>query len=149
MEEPVFDIREFIPSTSYFFHEDWQMEMVARMCPNIEKMLFIQHPKCCPTLGNGKLRMHYVTCNLKINCDKHNLQTSNWRVCSDLRNSLWKLLCSYEPKQKTSFYSHFPIREILSKIVIYCYFVQIQLILVVGRKFGNSICIIMFMPPMP
>ena len=55
MEDPVFDIREFIPSTSYFFHEDWQMEMVARMCPNIEKMLFIQHPKCCPTLGNGKL----------------------------------------------------------------------------------------------
>ena len=50
VEDPVFDIREFIPSTSYFFHEDWQMEMVSRMCPNIEKMLFIQHPKCCPTL---------------------------------------------------------------------------------------------------
>ena len=50
VEDPVFDIREFLPSTSYFFHESWQMEMVCRMCPNIEKMLFIQHPKCCPTL---------------------------------------------------------------------------------------------------
>ena len=50
MEDPVFDIRDFLPSTSYFFHESWQMEMVARMCPNIQKMLFIQHPKCCPSL---------------------------------------------------------------------------------------------------
>ena len=50
MENPVFDIRDFLPSTSYFFHESWQMEMVARMCPNIQKMLFIQHTKCCPTL---------------------------------------------------------------------------------------------------
>ena len=50
MEDPVFDIRDFLPSTSYFFHESWQMEMVCRMCPNIEKMMFIQHPKCCPTL---------------------------------------------------------------------------------------------------
>ena len=50
MEDPVFDIRDFLPSTSYFFHESWQMEMVCRMCPNIEKMLFIHHPKCCPTL---------------------------------------------------------------------------------------------------
>ena len=45
MEEPVFHIREFIPSTQYFFHEDWQMEMVARMCPRLEKLLFIHHPK--------------------------------------------------------------------------------------------------------
>ena len=45
MEEPVFHIREFIPSTQYFFHEDWQMEMVARMCPPLEKLLFIHHPK--------------------------------------------------------------------------------------------------------
>ena len=45
MEEPVFHIREFIPSTQYFFHEDWQMEMVARMCPHLEKLLFIHHPK--------------------------------------------------------------------------------------------------------
>ena len=50
MEDPVFDIRDFLPSTSYFFHESWQMELVCRMCPNIEKMMFIQHPKCCPTL---------------------------------------------------------------------------------------------------
>ena len=51
MEDPVFDIRDFLPSTTYFFHESWQMEMVSRMCPNIQKMLFIQHPKCCPTLA--------------------------------------------------------------------------------------------------
>ena len=50
MENPVFDIREFMPSTSYFFHETWQMEIAAAMCPNIQKMLFIQHPKSCPTL---------------------------------------------------------------------------------------------------
>ena len=50
MENPVFDIREFMPSTSYFFHETWQVEIAATMCPNIQKMLFIQHPKCCPSL---------------------------------------------------------------------------------------------------
>ena len=50
VENPVFHVREFLPSTNYFFHEDWQMEMVARMCPRIEKMLFIHHQKCCPTL---------------------------------------------------------------------------------------------------
>jgi hypothetical protein len=26
------------------------METAALMCPNIQKMLFIQHPKCCPSL---------------------------------------------------------------------------------------------------
>jgi len=51
MENPVFDIREFMPSTSYFFHETWQVEIAALMCPNIQKMLFIQHPKCCPSLA--------------------------------------------------------------------------------------------------
>ena len=51
MEDPVFQIREFIPSQSYYFHETWQMEMVARMCPFIEKMLFIQHQDCCPSLS--------------------------------------------------------------------------------------------------
>jgi len=50
VENPVFDIREFMPSTSYFFHETWQVETAAAMCPNIQKMLFIQHPKCCPSL---------------------------------------------------------------------------------------------------
>ena len=50
MEDPVFDIREFIPSTTYFFHESWQLEMLSRMCPRLEKMFFIQHHKCCPSL---------------------------------------------------------------------------------------------------
>ena len=30
----------------YFFHEDWQLEMVAKCCPFIEKMLFIFHEDC-------------------------------------------------------------------------------------------------------
>lgn len=58
VEDPVFHIREFLPSTNYFFHEDWQMEMVARMCPRIEKMLFIHHPKCCPTLESLEAFQH-------------------------------------------------------------------------------------------
>ena len=50
MDNPVFEITEFMPSTSYFFHETWQMETAALMCPNIQKMLFIQHNQCCPSL---------------------------------------------------------------------------------------------------
>ena len=69
MGDPVFDIREFIPSTSHFFHEDWQIEMVARMCPNIEKMLFIQPPNCCPTLGKI-LDDIYMDATSQINAKK-------------------------------------------------------------------------------
>ena len=58
VEDPVFNIREFLPSTQYFFHEDWQMEMVARMCPRIEKMLFIHHHKCCPSLESLEAFQH-------------------------------------------------------------------------------------------
>ena len=58
VEDPVFHIREFLPSTNYFFHEDWQMEMVARMCPRIQKMLFIHHQKCCPTLQSLEAFRH-------------------------------------------------------------------------------------------
>ena len=58
VEDPVFHIREFLPSTNYFFHEDWQMEMVARMCPWIQKMLFIHHQKCCPTLQSLEAFQH-------------------------------------------------------------------------------------------
>ena len=58
VEDPVFNIREFLPSTQYFFHEDWQMEMVARMCPRIEKMLFIHHHKCCPSLASLEAFQH-------------------------------------------------------------------------------------------
>ena len=58
MDDPVFDIREFIPSTSYFFHESWQLEMVSRMCPRIEKMFFIQHHKCCPCLEPLEAFLH-------------------------------------------------------------------------------------------
>lgn len=50
VEDPVFEIEEFLPSQSYYFHETWQVESAARMCPNIKKMLFIQHPTCCPSL---------------------------------------------------------------------------------------------------
>jgi len=48
--DPVYDLQEFTPSQSYFFHETWQLEMVARMCPNIKKILFIQHSESCPSL---------------------------------------------------------------------------------------------------
>ena len=48
--DPVYDLQEFTPSQSYFFHETWQLEMVARMCPNIKKILFIQHSDSCPSL---------------------------------------------------------------------------------------------------
>ncbi|XP_023336070.1 uncharacterized protein LOC111707239 isoform X2 [Eurytemora carolleeae] len=50
LEDPVFDIREFMPSQSYYFHETWQLEIVSRMCPRIEKMLFIHHRDTCPSL---------------------------------------------------------------------------------------------------
>ena len=42
-EDQIFQIREFFPSMKYFFHEDWQLDMVAKCCPFIEKMLFIFH----------------------------------------------------------------------------------------------------------
>mgnify|MGYP001287549593 CR=1 FL=1 len=58
VEDPVFHIREFLPSTNYFFHEDWQMEMVARMGPRSQKMLFIHHQKCCPTLQSLEAFRH-------------------------------------------------------------------------------------------
>ena len=48
--DPVYDLQEFTPSQSYFFHETWQLEMVSRMCPNIKKILFIQHSESCPSL---------------------------------------------------------------------------------------------------
>ena len=48
--DPVYDLQEFTPSQSYFFHETWQVEMVARMCPNIKKVLFIQRSESCPSL---------------------------------------------------------------------------------------------------
>ena len=46
--EPIFSIREFFPSQKYYFHEDWQMEMVASCCPYISKMFFIFHEQCVP-----------------------------------------------------------------------------------------------------
>ena len=45
-EEQIFKIREFFPSMKYYFHEAWQLEMVAQCCPFIEKMLFIFHESC-------------------------------------------------------------------------------------------------------
>ncbi len=41
--EPIYLIREFFPSQTYYFHEDWQMEMVAMSCPYISKMFYIFH----------------------------------------------------------------------------------------------------------
>ena len=46
VEEPLYLIQEFFPSQKYYFHEDWQMEMVAVSCPYIHKMFFIYHEKC-------------------------------------------------------------------------------------------------------
>ena len=46
--ECIFSIREFFPSQKYYFHEDWQMEMVASCCPYISKMFFIYHEQCVP-----------------------------------------------------------------------------------------------------
>ncbi len=36
-------------------------ESASRMCPNIEKMLFIHHPDCCPSL------LPIAGCNNKLN----------------------------------------------------------------------------------
>ncbi len=41
-------ITEFFPSQKYYFHEEWQMEMVSRLCPYISKMFFIFHETCVP-----------------------------------------------------------------------------------------------------
>lgn len=49
MDTPVFQIKEFFPSQQYYFHEDWQVETVHRMCPFIEKMLFIFHEQYVPS----------------------------------------------------------------------------------------------------
>ncbi len=43
-------LTEFFPSQSYYFHEEWQMEMVARRCPFISRMFFIFHETCVPNL---------------------------------------------------------------------------------------------------
>ncbi|MGB1599187.1 MAG: hypothetical protein ACPIOQ_40940, partial [Promethearchaeia archaeon] len=40
-EDPIYMIDNFFPSQKYFFHEDWQMEMVSSCCPYISKMFFI------------------------------------------------------------------------------------------------------------
>ena len=48
MEDPKFLITDFFPSQKYFFHEEWQMEMVSRMCPFINKLFFIYHETCAP-----------------------------------------------------------------------------------------------------
>lgn len=42
-DDDIYGICEFFPSQKYYFHEDWQMEMVAECCPFITKMLFIFH----------------------------------------------------------------------------------------------------------
>lgn len=47
-EDPIYMIDNFFPSQKYFFHEDWQMEMVSSCCPYISKMFFIFHEKCVP-----------------------------------------------------------------------------------------------------
>lgn len=47
-EDPVYLIKEFFPSQSYYFHEDWQMDMVAKCCPFITQMFFIFHEKYVP-----------------------------------------------------------------------------------------------------
>lgn len=46
--EPIYLINEFFPSQKYYFHEEWQMEMVAKCCPFITKMFFIFHEDCVP-----------------------------------------------------------------------------------------------------
>ncbi len=45
---PKFLQTEFFPSQKYYFHEEWQMEMVSRLCPFISKMFFIFHETCVP-----------------------------------------------------------------------------------------------------
>merc|ERR1719468_208600 len=50
IQNPVYEIREFLPSQSYFFHETWQLELVVEMCPKLEKMMFIYHKDICPSL---------------------------------------------------------------------------------------------------
>jgi len=64
VEEPLYDLQEFTPSQSYFFHETWQMEMVGRMCPNLSKILFIQHPDSCPSVDLLKIFGHLTDLQL-------------------------------------------------------------------------------------
>ena len=45
-QDPIYLIQEFFPSQKYYFHEDWQIEMVAKSCPYISKMFFIFHENC-------------------------------------------------------------------------------------------------------
>lgn len=48
IESPQFLLTDFFPSQSYYFHEEWQMEMVSRMCPYMASMFFIFHESCVP-----------------------------------------------------------------------------------------------------
>ena len=54
-------INEFFPSQSYYFHEDWQMEMTARMCPYISKMFFIFHENVASDFYNCLIGFEYLT----------------------------------------------------------------------------------------
>ena len=65
----IFLVREFFPSQKYYFHEDWQMEMVGMMCPFISKMLFIFHEvrmylcicSCIFSMLGSSLRLFNIT----------------------------------------------------------------------------------------
>ncbi|XP_059092006.1 uncharacterized protein LOC131887417 [Tigriopus californicus] len=48
VDAPQFLLTDFFPSQSYYFHEEWQMEMVGRMCPYMATMYFIFHESCVP-----------------------------------------------------------------------------------------------------
>ena len=39
-KRPTLQLEEFWSSEDYFFHDDHQMELVQKMCPNIRKMMF-------------------------------------------------------------------------------------------------------------
>jgi hypothetical protein len=63
MEDPIFLIRDFFPSQSYYFHEAWQLELASRMCPFISRMLFIFHETCVPdflVILQKKFKTKYV-----------------------------------------------------------------------------------------
>ena len=44
--DDIYLIRDFFPSQQYYFHEEWQIEMVSKCCPFINKMFFIFHEDC-------------------------------------------------------------------------------------------------------
>ena len=60
-------IQDFFPSQKYYFHEEYQLEMVAKFCPFIKNIFFVFHEACVTGLLTILFWFYVLSCSRRLN----------------------------------------------------------------------------------